>query len=579
MRGSTASSVDHYASRFPRARTILLLVLLFVLLWTLFEIGRAALGAQQTQHAAQDLRSAAQQQDWAALPEASRRLESGADRFARATSSPPLRLIGMLPAIGDDVQAVRVAALALDQAASGVTPLLSLGQQLDPNAMAAGGRVDIARVQALTAPVATAAAAMTEANTTLSTVDTSQLASPLQRAFEKARAQVSDVVPQAQLAATATATLPNVLGGDAPRSYLLALQNPAEARPTGGIIGSYALIEVRDGTITLKETGVNNDLAQLKPADLQVLDPTTRALYGYDQALSQNFNLSPDFRQAGALFARQWVKNGRPPVDGVISVDPSVMQAILTVTGPVAVKGGPPLTGTTAASVLMDRAYRELGGDTAARNAYLEASTRTVFTQLLKPTTDLRAVVETLAKQPVRGHIMAWSQHADENTMFEEAGVSGRLPAPTSGTVGVFVTNADASKLDYFLHQSVKITEPCLGNGPSLQLSLRNAAPRTVAEYTSNKLPGAAPTDHTVNIAWYLPPDRGMLRVTRGGQILSYAAGREQGWTVVRIAVTIPRGRTVTLSTDLTGGYLPVQTLLDQPSATEPAVTRAACKG
>ncbi len=561
----------------PRPRTVVLLVLLAFALWLLFEVGRAGLGARQSLQAADDAQRAVSAGQWAALPDAGQRLEHGSDRFASAMSAPPLRALALLPLLGDDVDAVRRAALAVQQTARGASDLLALGDRLDPEQLTRNGQVDLAKVRRIGGPARQAAEGIVNADAILATVDPAGLIGPLRQPMDRLKTTLDDAQPKVSLAGDAFARLPDLLGGNGTRHYLLALQNPAESRPTGGIIGSYGLLTADNGKLVLTETGVNNDLDQLRPPDLSVLDPTTRALYGPDQALSPNFNLSPDFRQAATLFARQWVANGHPPVDGVLSVDPTVLQAILRVTGSVKVSGGPALTGSNAAQVLMDTAYRQLGGNTPARNAYLEASTSSVFTQLLKPSTDVHRVLLDLAEPSTRRHIMAWSRLADENTLFADAGISGRLPAPTATSIGVYTTNVDASKLDYFLHTQVTVSEPCDGGGPTVRLTLRNRAPADVPEYSANKLPDTAPTDHTMNVAFYLPAQRGLERLTVNGKGRPLQAGVEQGWSVARVAVTVPRGKSVQVTAELTGAYLPVRTVLTQPAAHDTEVTTATC--
>jgi hypothetical protein len=53
---------------------------------------------------------------------------------------------------------------------------------------------------------------------------------------------------------------PSILGSPTPLRYLVAIQNSAEARGTGGILGAYALLEFHKGSIKVIKTGSNEPL-------------------------------------------------------------------------------------------------------------------------------------------------------------------------------------------------------------------------------------------------------------------------------------------------------------------------------
>ena len=71
----------------------------------------------------------------------------------------------------------------------------------------------------------------------------------------------------ARASATAFDLLPEMLGKDGPRRYLLLIQNNAEIRATGGIPGSIAVLRSDHGKITMGFQGGPSDLgAFVKPA-------------------------------------------------------------------------------------------------------------------------------------------------------------------------------------------------------------------------------------------------------------------------------------------------------------------------
>ena len=51
-----------------------------------------------------------------------------------------------------------------------------------------------------------------------------------------------------------------ILGFKGQQRYLLAFQNSAEARGTGGLIGAYAIVRIDHGRISIEQSGSNIDL-------------------------------------------------------------------------------------------------------------------------------------------------------------------------------------------------------------------------------------------------------------------------------------------------------------------------------
>ena len=111
-------------------------------------------------------------------------------------------------------------------------------------------------------------------------------------------------------------------GADAPKRYMIAFQNSAEARGTGGILGAFAIIELNKGALTVVRTGSNAVLYSLKDVPVAVPAEFTK-LYGKNPAILQNSNLSPHFPYGAEIWMGLWKKQFGEQLDGVIAVDPS----------------------------------------------------------------------------------------------------------------------------------------------------------------------------------------------------------------------------------------------------------------
>ncbi len=140
--------------------------------------------------------------------------------------------------------------------------------------------------------------------------------------------------PQAQRTRDAVAS---ALGFTQPRSWLVLLQNPAEARGGGGLIGGYVVVNIDHGRPTVTATGTSADLEHysIPPTNL---DPDQLGFWGPALMEWSSVNVTPDFPVTAAL-ARDGMAQMGIPVDGVIAVDPTAVSTLMRITGPVTVNG------------------------------------------------------------------------------------------------------------------------------------------------------------------------------------------------------------------------------------------------
>lgn len=128
--------------------------------------------------------------------------------------------------------------------------------------------------------------------------------------------------------------LKNFLGMSEDKRYLLVFQNNSELRATGGFIGSFAIVDFRDGKIKNIEApggGSYDTEAGLKtkiaaPEPLWLVNP----LWHFWDA-----NWWPDWPTSARKLEWFYEKSDGSTVDGVISFTPTVMEDILRAIGPI----------------------------------------------------------------------------------------------------------------------------------------------------------------------------------------------------------------------------------------------------
>lgn len=129
-----------------------------------------------------------------------------------------------------------------------------------------------------------------------------------------------------------------VLGGQGAKRYLLLFQNNTEIRATGGFMGSFAELKVRDGVIE------NLSVPGGGTYDLQGLLRTPRVSPAPLQLLSarwefQDANWFPDFPTSARQVIAFYRDAGGPSVDGVIAVNATFIADLIGLLGPVEMEG------------------------------------------------------------------------------------------------------------------------------------------------------------------------------------------------------------------------------------------------
>lgn len=125
-----------------------------------------------------------------------------------------------------------------------------------------------------------------------------------------------------------------LLGFDQDKRYLLVFQNSAELRPTGGFIGSFALMRVRDGVMEELEVP-GGGAYDVSGQSLARIIPPAPLLLANDKWQFQDANYFPDFKQSAEKIRWFYQQSGGPSTDGVLAIDPFVLSKLLEIIGPV----------------------------------------------------------------------------------------------------------------------------------------------------------------------------------------------------------------------------------------------------
>ena len=259
-------------------------------------------------------------------------------------------------------------------------------------------------------------------------------------------------------------TLLDTLGHDSEKRYLVLFQNNNELRATGGFIGSIALVDVYQGKISNIEIprGGTYDLAAgqktiLKsPEALSLINPFFNiwdANWWYDFPLSAKKIIW--FYQEG----------GGSSLDGVISINASLLQELLRVIGPVTLDEYQlTITADNVFSVLQEEVELNYDKELNQPKAVIADLVPIVLEKLLS-TDKYQDIVGVLADSLSKKDIQVYLSDSDLQKQIVSYGWSGSAAKTNKDYLAVINTNIAGGKTDLEISQVVDHQAEIQANG------------------------------------------------------------------------------------------------------------------
>lgn len=190
------------------------------------------------------------------------------------------------------------------------------------------------RVHQLGESLRTALPLLLQAREKLDTISLSIIPGEFRGEAVAAMSLLDNVIRGVENSESATGALEYILGRIEPRRYLIVFQNNTELRPSGGFIGSFAELDMREGEVTRlwMPGGGSYDLQGTLRATLMPPEPLGLIAERWE---FQDANWFPDFPTTAKKLMWFYEKSGGPTVDGVIALTTSVVEKLLAVTGPI----------------------------------------------------------------------------------------------------------------------------------------------------------------------------------------------------------------------------------------------------
>ncbi len=330
-----------------------------------------------------------------------------------------------------------------------------------------------------------------------------------------------------------------LLGSSGPQTYLVVQQDSAELRATGGFIGSFGFLSFDRGK-----------MGPFAPKDIYSIDndalgrsvlgpPGTRTHVDPPFPLQQTFHLtswalrdsnwSPDFptsaRQAEDFLNRE---AGRS-VDGVIAIDPYLIQKLLSVIGPTTV----PETG----DVVDDKNFfattlrRVEVSPSVSHKAFLAEAANAIFARLLAlPPGKWPALLQALAASCDARSLQVYFHDASLTELVDRSHCDGRVRTLSSDGLMIVDSNVGGNKDDFWLQRSFVLQIKMNSDGSARhQLRLHYSGLSAHGFLTGQ-------WGYTGWLRIYLPPSSAVVSVSGTSLAPATELGRKllEGWVYVQ---------------------------------------------
>lgn len=497
--------------------------------------------------------------------------EQAATKFADAdnTLSAPWARPGVLvPGLAQNLTAAQRLASSAADTSAGVSTALAV---VDPEQLRlVNGRFDLDALRLIQAPFRDVQTSIRELETAIDETASPWLVAPLQTRLDDLDAELAGNGDRLDNAVLAVDLAPQLLGADGPRRYFVAFTTPAEARGHGGFMGNWAELSVVDGRLSITGFGRTLDLNRVEgrrtvtgPEDW--LDQW--GSYGFTSGPGgatqpepwSNITVSPEFPSTGQVIAELYPQSGGAELDGVFTMDPYVLEALLDLTGPISIgESTTPLSASNVVPFLLVDQYQI--DDSPTRVDLLDEVARATITQVLggalpNPT----VVARELGPMVAQGRLTGWARNPDEQRFFEQVNLAAALPDPAGGDgYAVVLNNAGANKLDVYLDRAIDYdatVDPATGAvDATATVTLTNTVvpDGLPIDVTGNYTGEPTGTNRTL-LSFYTQLDVIDASVGSRSEPFALEPGTEAGWNVASGFVAVPPGESVAITIRLTG--------------------------
>lgn len=257
-----------------------------------------------------------------------------------------------------------------------------------------------------------------------------------------------------------------LLADNSMKRYLFVFQNNNELRPTGGFMGSIAIVDIKEGKIAnIKipgggpydyKAGFYENIISPKP--LWLINPN---LNFWDSMWWSDFPTSAN------MMLKYFYKSGGPTVDGVIAVNAEVMRNLLSITGPIYLeKYNTAIDQNNFYETLQKEVEINYDREKNQPKAIIGDLADIVLTRIFEDKTIKSLdVLNVFENSTINKDIQMYFTDSYLEDKIKSFGWSGQMIKTDKDYLSVINTNIGGGKTDEFVKQTINHSVNILANG------------------------------------------------------------------------------------------------------------------
>lgn len=276
---------------------------------------------------------------------------------------------------------------------------------------------------------------------------------------------LSEVISGSQEAIPILVHSPELLGADSEKTYLLIFQNNMEMRATGGFIGSYGIIKVRDGEVVdlFTDDVYNLDKYSKDKLNAPAPEPISRYLK-QKYWFMRDANWSPDWptsaRQILWFFNAERSMAGLPyqKIDGVIAISPDLISNTLAMVGSIDIEGSTFDHNNFALNLekFVEAEYVNRGIDVTNRKSIIGPMAKIIIDRIQQMSpTQLLKLWDVFRDNIDEKHILVYLLDSNLQSYFADHNWSGAMRQTSGDYLMVIDSNLAALKTDSVMKKSI----------------------------------------------------------------------------------------------------------------------------
>ena len=480
---------------------------------------------------------------------------------ASSAEDPLVTALDVVPVLGADIHALRMAAISVNQ-------LVMSGQPVFELASVVQSRVDKGEpplgdpklVLALRDGVNQFIASAHGAVNNFASVNPADLhfglaerMTTLKHLLVQTDAGLSNLQKSANLVTT-------LFDSSEKKTWFVATQNLAELRATGGLLGSFALIQIENGEVTLVKAAADKALLARGPVDFSSYPEDINALWGADLTDWRDFGVSAHVPYTAALIKDAYAQKFGVDVDGVVFLGQGELAKLLGATGGLNI-WGQKIDSTNAVTFLTKTIYARYP-NVDKKNAFVATLMSQLLPKLSSPSLNLQGLLAAAVNDRTGDQPAMWSADTAQEKVIQSLDIGGEVSSAPGSNVTVSVNNAGGNKLDAYFKLTasyaqgtcgVETAEGLKGRESRVTITVTNSAPRSgLPAYVTPRLDlifGQSYVKGSTRelVSVYAPVGSSNNGMTLDGEVADFVYGVDREHPVYVFDVALNPGQTRTL--------------------------------